>query len=224
MNNRLAKIILAQFVCMASMAAGPKTPAVLNFKEWKSERVQEALAHVVKVKTQLEVQKRKNEEESASVAFNDVLLGDAKLNGAPTGPGVDKEADGTLLNDSLEVKAKILDELKKENQTVVIKRKAELKAPKLIVKNEMSLEKAEAELARANLVLEMVREFTIKDYFQLYLQQQESKKESFSEAASRLSAPEVAELLALMDTNPEQRLVRSGHALLTTDQKSKTLK
>lgn len=63
-----------------------KNASVRGFKEWKSEKVQEALARVIRHRTEIEQEKLKAEKQSAAVAFHEVMSGEkaSSLSKTPT--------------------------------------------------------------------------------------------------------------------------------------------
>lgn len=113
----------------------PELPKVKSFREWKSERVQDALAKVTIAKTKIQVVKAKD-------------------------PNLDR--------------------------------------------NKMSLEaisganseNLETQLQQDQSTLEMAKDLSVTDYFAGYLTKLQDKKAAFSEVAGKLTAEEVAELMA----------------------------
>ncbi|MGE0632768.1 MAG: hypothetical protein AB7O96_10185 [Pseudobdellovibrionaceae bacterium] len=53
-----------------------KNAEVRGFKEWKSQKVQEAVARVTRTRTEIEQEKQKADKQAAAVAFHEVMSGE----------------------------------------------------------------------------------------------------------------------------------------------------
>ncbi|HEY8271188.1 MAG TPA: hypothetical protein VIG33_09900 [Pseudobdellovibrionaceae bacterium] len=119
----------------AVVAIPPESPKVKSFREWKSEKVQNALARVTAAKTKIQVVKSKD-------------------------PNLDRN-------------------------------KANIEA-----NSGANTETLETQLQQDQSTLEMAKDLSVTDYFAGYLTKLQDKKSAFNEVAGKLTAEEVAELMA----------------------------
>jgi hypothetical protein len=189
----LAAIFIAFFLLFTDAhAAGTVTAApvttpstnVLSYKEWKSEKVQEALGKVVKLKTQLEVKKRKAEESVAKMIFHSVLTAEGTSPALETNPLLDEDS--------------ALNQETAAADSVNSSRAPSVEETQISVE-EMPLEKLEMELSQAQFNLDTVKDLSVNDYFSLYLLNQEDKKTAFTVVAAKLTPDEMAELMLAYD-------------------------
>ncbi len=167
MKTLIIHITIAISLIAASMADAQGTQHIYSFKEWKSEKVQEALGKVVKLKTLLEVKKRRAQEAVAAMVFGEVLGQDSV------------QTSGQI---------KLASEEAHPTRSPSIEEKAGLE--------EMPLESLEIELSQAQFNLEVVKDLSVKDYFILYLSKQENRQEAYRIAATKLEPSELAELMS----------------------------
>jgi hypothetical protein len=193
MYSRLFKITFAvllscTFVSEQLFAEGRP---VLSYKEWKSERIQDSLNKVVRIKSQMELRRRKTEESVAGQIFHQVVA---------TVWSADALEKGTVGTTVGVENAKAAAPVATTNPPgVAASPSPAAPAQRLPSEDEVSLEKLELELAHAQFNLETTKELTVEDYFSVYLSQQEDKKTAFKLAAAKLDAEEIADIFALYE-------------------------